>query len=392
MTGIPYIAPFALFDLDAEHFSEEQWKACRKTILAEFELTGQTEIAWKDHSFDKSRLLQLLDEVREPETRAFHEAVLRDQLLFRLLTAYDPAALDDGTATHDPHLVKQCLPYLVYACGHAVCNAFRAGNRNVLLRIYQPHPLLPGPVLQHIWNPLEVYLLRAGEELQQFPAKPVSPETVKSWYEKYMLPADHACLALLPKHMEQAVEVYINGLLRTIWLMPHSPKQAARLRKMVLDMHELVNSRSTRTLLEILQLYNRLNAAELIPVRRSRRLLVAAFMPVLLILITSIVFLGNGGDADQLSPVLLRVVSSGALLSAMVTIGFIAAAFRYTWRNRETISGWWYLGLLLLNLLVFPLFWLFFIRHPKDRSGNVLSIVLLVVTIVLVFIWGSMRS
>ncbi len=392
MNAVPYIAPFALFDLDAAAFSEAEWKACRKKILAEFELSGNAAITWKDRSFDKSTLLQLLDEVHEPEARAFHLAVQNDPLLFRLLTTYDPLVLADKTTEHDPHLLKKCLPYLAYACGQAICIAFQRANRAALMAVYHPHPLFPAPVLQHIWNPLHVYLLRTGEQLLRETAKQNDRKTVRPLYEKYMLPVSNGCMQLLPAYLKSDCEMYIRAMMQLSWQLPHNPQQAAQVCKLINGMHDILPRESAALRNEIPALYNRLSAAELLPRTRSRILLVASFLPILLLLLTSIIFVNGGGNTDTVTPQIFQVFRTGTILITMLSVGFLVAAFRYTWRNRNTISGWWFFGLLLLNLLVFPLFWLFFIRHPKDRAGNILSIVLIGITLVLVFVRGAMKG
>lgn len=392
MNAVPYIAPFALFDLDAAAFSEAEWKACRKKILAEFELTGELTITWKDRSFDKSTLLQLLDEIREPGTRAFHSAVQKDVLLFRLLTTFDPLVLADKTTEHDPQLLQRCLPYLAYACGQAVCNAFRSGNKSVLLGVYQPHPLLPGAVLQTIWNPLHVYLLRTGEQLLRETATANDRKTTRQLYEKHMLPLIAGCLHVLPAFLKADCEMYIRGMVQLSWQLPHNPQQAAQVCKLINGLHDILPHGSAALRNEIPALYNRLSAAELLPYTRSRILLVASFLPILLLLITSIIFVSGGGNTDTVTPLIFQVFRTGAILITMLSVGFLVAAFRYTWRNRSTISGWWFFGLLLLNLLVFPLFWLFFVRHPKDRTGNVLSIVLIVIMLLLLVVRGAMQG
>jgi hypothetical protein len=392
VNAVPYIAPFALFDLDGAAFSEADWKACRKKILAEFELSGNATIPWKDRTFDKSTLLQLLDEVHEPEARAFHLAVQNDVLLFRLLTTFDPLVLADKTTEHDPQLLRRCLPYLAYACGQAICNAFQRANRAALMAVYQPHPLIPAPVLPHIWNPLHVYLLRTGEQLLRETAIHNDRKTVRQLYEKHMLPVSAGCMQLLPVHLKSDCEMYIRALVQLSWQLPHNPQQAAQVCKLINGLHDILPRGSAALRNEIPALYNRLSAAELLPRTRSRILLVASFLPILLLLLTSIIFVNGGGNTDTVTPQIFQVFRTGTILITMLSVGFLVAAFRYIWRNRSTISGWWFFGLLLLNVLVFPLFWLFFIRHPKDRTGNVLSIVLIVITLALVFVRGALQG
>lgn len=393
MNAVPYIAPFALFDLDAAAFSEAEWKACRKKILAEFELSGNATITWKGRSFDKSTLLQLLEEVHEPEARAFHVAVQNDALLYRFLLHFDPLILEDKTTGHDPQLLRQCAAYLAYACGQAVCMAFCSGNITaVLTAVSGKHPFLLPAVVPHLWNPLIAYLQQTNQVPKQFQKENVQTEEAYRLYEKYLLPVFSACMLVLPPHVKPACEVYVRHLVHITWMLPHSPKQAAWVCTAVTKMSDVVPSGATHTRSEIGLLYNRLAAAELLPFNRSRRLLVASFLPVLLLLITSIVFVSGGNNMDTLTPGVKRIVSNGAMLSAIVTLGFLVAAFRYTWRNRNTITGWWFFGLLMLNVLVFPLFWFFFIRHPKDRAGNILSIVLIGITLALVFVRGAMEG
>lgn len=82
-----YVNPFDLLEVQAPaQLDATQLKREKKRLLAEFELSGEVEIAVGDHRLDKARLLKLFEELEDPEQRSFHAEVAARPALQKFLS------------------------------------------------------------------------------------------------------------------------------------------------------------------------------------------------------------------------------------------------------------------------------------------------------------------
>lgn len=82
-----YVNPFDLLEVGAPgQLDTAQLKREKKRLMAEFELSGEVEIAVGEHRLDKATLLKLFEELEDPEQRSYHAEVAARPMLQKFLT------------------------------------------------------------------------------------------------------------------------------------------------------------------------------------------------------------------------------------------------------------------------------------------------------------------
>ncbi len=398
-----YISPFTLLDVEPENIDSISIQRAKKRWLAEFELARTTTVKIRGKEFDKNGMLNLADELNDPERLKVHTEIFHYKSLFNFL---EKSNVDFFQEPFRPDQLGENALEEIATCfsdhySEVFVNAYDQLDPATMRKMKVEHPLINSEVQQKIKKSITEKLVKQQNEVinivktaqhKKWLATAITDNLLTQIYVYYIIPAQYKkqirfylqpklaeCINLLPDSMypdRYIINEYIGMIIR---FAPDPLFETNRI-AMAKIYHTMVASIAMKNNLNaiIQQQQNETHEIKQVPIRLAQ--MTGYFM-----LLPSWIFLGTRSyyfffQFDTIKVLQPDFVFYNFLTGVFAVIGIILAC-TYTLYNVKPKKGWWLLGIIFGNILVLPIFWKKFLYRKDDNKCKLLLIVTILLAI-----------